>query len=383
MITRIAIKNYRSLDVDFTLEPVTVIVGRSGTGKTNLIDAMRFLRDALRPGAQCIPQNANIYSVTSADAEPLSFSIEFGLGAQYEKYVYEFEVAKKQAGVQQTNSVVREILKLGGRVLFERQINKWLVEPRVLQKPNLDFYQLVLPQISGVQDISIAHLLLTNGMGFYDFPGSVCTEASKDDLRPEAGLADDASNYASTLSRIRSNLARLGDWKEIVSALQKLNDRIDNVDMNTQQDKRLIVGHKVGEKVFTLDIANESEGFRRFLAHMLALYQTPAKQSLFFEEPEKGIHPGALETLAEELKAAPEDGRGQVILTTHSPTLLDQFDPDTIRVAEMREHVTKIGKLDPGQLTALKENLLSPGELFTFDPARMAEEHPVPIVAEK
>ena len=40
---------------------------------------------------------------------------------------------------------------------------------RVLQKPNLDFYQLVLPQISGVQDISIAHLLLTNGMGFYDY----------------------------------------------------------------------------------------------------------------------------------------------------------------------------------------------------------------------
>ena len=37
---------------------------------------------------------------------------------------------------------------------------------------------------------------------------------------------DYAHNYAATLSRIRSNLARLGDWQEIIGALQKLNDKI-------------------------------------------------------------------------------------------------------------------------------------------------------------
>jgi predicted ATP-dependent endonuclease of OLD family len=91
-----------------------------------------------------------------------------------------------------------------------------------------------------------------------------------------------------------------------------------------------------------------------------------------------------LETLAEELKAAPGDGRGQVILTTHSPTLLDQFDPAGIRVAEMGEHVAKIGKLVPEQLDAQKEDLLRPGELFTVDPARMdgAENQPAKVAEE-
>ena len=39
--------------------------------------------------------------------------------------------------------------------------------------------------------------------------------------------------------------------------------------------------------------------------------------------------------LAEQIRACPEAGRGQVILTTHSPDLLDLFLPESIRVVEM------------------------------------------------
>lgn len=373
MIKRIAIKNYRSLDVDFTLEPVTVIVGRSGTGKTNLIDALRFLRWALTPETVCVPENQNIFSVTQPVTEPLLFRLEFGLGVQYERYSYEVEIAQRPIQSREIGIIQSEMLKLGDQVLFVRQVDKWIHEPQIVQKPQLNRRVLALPLIAGVQEISIAHLLLTNGIGCYDFPGSVCIDESRDKIRPEAGLADSAVNHAAVLSRIRSNLARLNDWSEIVSALQQLNGNIDSVDLAEKEKNRVVVGHRMGEKVFTLGIANESEGFRRFLAHLLALYQTPAKQTLFFEEPEKGIHPGALETLAEELKAAYEDGRGQVVLTTHSPTLLDHFEPTAIRVAEMEDHVTRIGKLVPEQLEALKEDLLRPGELFTVDPARMEQ----------
>ncbi|NLF85082.1 MAG: hypothetical protein GX571_03120 [Lentisphaerae bacterium] len=52
-------------------------------------------------------------------------------------------------------------------------------------------------------------------------------------------------------------------------------------------------------------------------------------------------------------------------------------------MAEMGEHVTKIGRLVPEQMDALKEDLLRPGELFTVDPARMAEAPTVSRVAEE
>jgi len=51
LITRLKVKNYRSLaDVDIALSPLTVFVGENGTGKSNLIDLLRFVRDALTDG---------------------------------------------------------------------------------------------------------------------------------------------------------------------------------------------------------------------------------------------------------------------------------------------------------------------------------------------
>ncbi len=118
-------------------------------------------------------------------------------------------------------------------------------------------------------------------------------------------------------------------------------------------------------------LAQESDGFRRFYAHLLALYQTPPKQTLLFEEPENGIYPGALELLADEFKAAPEADRGQVLLTTHSPALSDHFSADQIRVVELVDLETRIGPLVEEQRSAIAEELLHTGELLTVDPARV------------
>jgi hypothetical protein len=52
MIHRIRIENFKSIDdVTVELSPVTVLVGKSGTGKSNFLHAIRFLRDALRNGS--------------------------------------------------------------------------------------------------------------------------------------------------------------------------------------------------------------------------------------------------------------------------------------------------------------------------------------------
>jgi recombinational DNA repair ATPase RecF len=48
MIKRIRIQNFRSLvDVTVDLDSLTVLIGRSGTGKSNFVDAIRFLRNSL------------------------------------------------------------------------------------------------------------------------------------------------------------------------------------------------------------------------------------------------------------------------------------------------------------------------------------------------
>ncbi|MBV9125520.1 MAG: ATP-binding protein, partial [Planctomycetes bacterium] len=84
-----------------------------------------------------------------------------------------------------------------------------------------------------------------------------------------------------------------------------------------------------------------------------------------------GLHPGALESLAFEFKTCPEDRRGQVILTTHSPQLLDYFPPEALRVVDIDQGQTRIDRVAPEQMESLRERLLQPGELLTVDPARL------------
>jgi len=60
-----------------------------------------------------------------------------------------------------------------------------------------------------------------------------------------------------------------------------------------------------------------------------------------------------------------------VILTTHSPQLLDSFPPESLRVVDVEKVETRIGPVAPEQMESLREHLLQPGELLTVDPARL------------
>ena len=153
--------------------------------------------------------------------------------------------------------------------------------------------------------------------------------------------------------------------------MRAVNGTANSLTLNAPNPDRLDIGYQINGRLLTFDVRQESEGLRRYLAHLLAMYQNPSKQTLLFEHPESGLHPGALESLAYEFKACPRDGRGQVILTTHSPQLLDYFPPDSIRVVDVEKMETRLGPVAPEQMESLREQLLQPGELLTVDPARL------------
>ena len=81
-----------------------------------------------------------------------------------------------------------------------------------------------------------------------------------------------------------------------------------------------------------------SSGTLRMLALMTALYGHPKANLLGIEEPENYVHPAALSSLVEHLLDARE--RVQIMITTHSPMLLDLFDdPAAVRVVSRGDGV--------------------------------------------
>ena len=77
-----------------------------------------------------------------------------------------------------------------------------------------------------------------------------------------------------------------------------------------------------------------SDGTIRFVALLTILYHPQPPELICIEEPELAMHPDAMPLLADMLQSAAE--RTQLIVTTHSPELVDQFtaEPSAVLVCE-------------------------------------------------
>jgi predicted ATPase len=355
MISRIRIQNFRSLiDVDVNLEPLTVLIGRSGTGKSNFVGAIRALRDMVSHQAV-----GNDNQPLGRQPAPHKFEVELSASTRSPGYSYRLAFG--------ASNPIMESLSVRDRVIFSQGLREWNVAPNVTPAP--DPGQVVLGSLTGLRDAAVAFNLISRGIGCYDFPGNVLQQ--KGEQAVAGGFSDRGRNPLTVVSSLHDDINRLNDWSALTDTMSSLNPSVRSIDLKLPERNELQVGYQVGDKIMLMGVAAESEGFRRYLATLLALYQTPAKQTLIFEHPENGIHPGAMETLANEFKRHVRQGRGQVIITTHSPQLLDHFEPEQIRVVDIENQQTHIGPLASEQMEALRERLLKPGELLTVDPARL------------
>jgi predicted ATPase len=388
MIKRIKIRDFKSIrEVDLELDPVTVLIGRSGTGKSNLVQAIRFLRNFLLNPQEAVNYEFGWDRITPVGEKNPKTSIELSFSVPGEDREYEYMIGFGTRPGQPTPVLSAEKLTFGGNILFSRNRVKQPPQPPWdwEKAPDLAVLPFIgdgpgLGSFPSVQEIVFAYAALSTGLGYYHFPSSTLTpsraqEHGQEFLKTLPGLSDNATNYLNTMARITQDFHNPNIRKNLLASLQAINPAIVSVELNSLiHPQQAIIGHKSADRVFDLSLEEESDGLRRFYAHLLALYQTPSKLTLDFEEPENAIFPGALSILADECKAAPHENRGQVILTTHSPMLLDSFDVDNVRAVDMRDGRTIVGRVSQEQRHAVKENLLSTGELLTTDRARLDEE---------
>ncbi len=368
MIHQIHIENYKSLrSVAVDLSPVTVFIGRSGTGKTNFASAIRFLRDYLAYGFGSVQQQYPACRCVTNPSGTMQFKVVFDVPGFPEQFTYRLHLGN------QVNLIQAESLEYGSATIFKQaeerqgQGAQWQTPPALVSVPQPG--AAALGRLPGLEEAVIAYTALTTSIGVYTFPFDVLN-ASAQHVRA-SGLADSGANFLDVMGAIARDLYKPDVRKAIVASLRRINETVANVELDSVQNpQQALVGHRLREKTLTLGLAQESDGFRRFYAYLLALYQQPSKQTLVFEEPENGIYPGALSLLSDEFKAAPDAGRGQVLLTTHSPALLDCFSEDQIRVVDLVDLETQIGPLAPEQKERIREELLHTGELLTVDPAR-------------
>ena len=172
-------------------------------------------------------------------------------------------------------------------------------------------------------------------------------------------LWKNGENLTQLLNDLRNNHSL--DFEKIEEELHKVNPSYKNIEINniTGQAYLSLREKNLNKTIGALHI---SDGTLRFLLLETVFLNPNRGAFIAIDEPERGLHPDMIRSVAEMIKSAAQNS--QLIIATHSPHLLNQFDLDDVIVFEKDEsNSTLIKKLSDSDFSDYDGQLL-PGQLW-------------------
>jgi predicted ATPase len=357
------------------LGSLNVIIGPNGSGKSNLLEALELLRNApdqfLKPisdgggvsdwlwkGGETKPEAA-LEVVLSYPPGPQNLRYRLAFTETQQRFeltderierekpdtakkknpyfYYHFSQGRPTLNVKdQSRYLQREDIDLDKSILAQRR------DPE--QYPEITYLAKNFPKISLYREWSF---------GRYTIP----RVPQKADLANDF-LSPDGRNLGLVLNRLQRDLPVK---KRLLAALSVLYEGI--VDYYVQIEGGTVQVF-LQEENCTIPATRLSDGTLRYLCLLAILCHPNPPAVICIEEPELGLHPDVLPTLAELLKEAAL--RTQLIITTHSDGLVDAMSdrPEAVLVAEKGPDGTTLTRLDPQQLAPWLEKYRL-GQLWT------------------
>lgn len=393
VVRSLILKRFRSVPSErIEFDNPTFLVGRNGSGKSNLVDAFSFLADAMAVPLQAVfDRRAGITAVrnrTSGKSYPpnLGLGVVFGAingngGAVGGRYAFEvralpnygFEVVKEQCLVEHSKE---------SRSWFEREKGSFRSNVKGLG-PSLDATALSLPLVGGDAHFAPVVSALSRFRVYSIEPPKL-----REMQDPDGGtsLRKDGSNAASVLQEIgrqsQEQLARIGEiLATIVPNTRAVRVRKHGNKLSLEftqewdddgKDSRKAAKKPAGgaSKRLRFEAFNMSDGTLRALGLLTAVFQRPAPSLVAIEEPETTIHPGALGAVLDLIRHAAKNM--QVVVTTHSPEVLDAkwIRPEHLRVVEWGHGATRVGEVSDATRAALRDHVMGAGELLRSNALR-------------
>lgn len=391
-IRRLVLKRFRSIpSACIAFDNPTIFVGRNGSGKSNLIGALSFLADAMTMPLRTVIERAGGLAALRNRMPGGSRAPKIGMRVDLvernggsERTFYAFEIGSRP---NRGFSVSREqcvVLNGDSRDWFDRRGTRFRSNVEGLTGPPIDDESLILPVIGGVQAFWMVWSVLS-GLRVH----AVDPQALRTTQEPDPGvvLRRDAGNAASVLREIEKSSPET--FALIADVLATIVPNLDGVAARARgRNLTLRFRQRWGEakpKRIDFEAFDMSDGTLRVLGILAALFQPGGLGLIAVEEPETNVHPGALESILDVLLAASE--RIQVVMTTHSPELLDAkwITDRHLRMVDWREGATHVAPVSAANRAALRDHLMGAGELLRADalePAANGDDHPDPRLFE-
>lgn len=373
-LRRVKLTNFKSIgQCDVELGRLTILVGRNGSGKSNFLDGLRFVVESLQTSLDhAIKARGGIDEVRRrSTGHPHNFSIELEMNlAEWRIGKYGFEIGSKPRGGFYVKHEELVICSARGESIAKFSVSNGEVEDASLEnmpKPATD--RLFLVTASGFKEFEEVYDALL-AMGFYNLN----PERMKDVHSPDAGelLRRDGSNIASVVARLSEDEPELKNRvQEYLAAVVPDIVDFERVPLGHRETLQFRQQVKGSSHPWRFYAANMSDGTLRTLGILIAAMQLVNRERrvrlVGIEEPETALHPAATSTLMDSLREAAAST--QIVLTCHSPDLLDRFDPavDSLLVVQSNQGLTDIGPADSASLETIRNHLFTAGELLRMD----------------
>ncbi len=324
MLTRMKFTNWRSLrDVEIKdLTPLTVFIGANSSGKSNILEALHFVRYAENAGGtEAVFQwrvKEKIRTIGAKIGSPVELELDYTFIDQPQpsriptKILTKYTVAFDVAGNTSYESPMKEFL---GPLMLPWGEKEWVAQ--FLEFITLR-WQLLREGFLPLTTLSTEANTSPDGLYIIDlFARNVPTMLNfMQQTKPEV-----YQNLEADLQRLLGYVSQLGTFR-------------DDKETRYFLEENWSLGHEA---------PTTSLGTARIIAMLTAYYaldmRSPELPGLVvIEEPDTAIHPLLLGKLVDLLRSYTErDEPRQFILTTHNPQFLNYFEPKEVQVVERDE----------------------------------------------
>lgn len=349
MINQLHIRNFKCLrDTTIAFEPLTVLIGQNDSGKTSILEAIHYLGATSSRAISEIFHGASSIDRLLWQGQPGGV-VSWELEGQDSAGVFNYQLSMLRKGF-----IARDLLDRGDLLRVERSGGVVATSIGSGWGDAPDQTTLKLAGDDGVEAATTARDAIRSSGVYKLAPRSLRSGAVP---TPDAILSETGDNLAAVLDGLIS-----GPDREAVLAMEaSLQAALPNL---RGFAVRPVLGGSPGEKVIefalsgggrraTIPCELASDGAMLITA-FLALAYSDTPEVLLIEEPENGLHSARLKEIIDLLRrmTTGEVGnkRRQIILTTHSPLLLNYARPEEVRIVrrdpEQGTQVTPLDKVE-------------------------------------
>ena len=335
-LKRIVVDGFKSIghDTAITFDDITVFLGANGSGKSNLVSFFKML-NYLSSGAlqKYVAESGMASSVLHFGPErtkAMDFFLEFEDGEWLDSYKAalsyfapdglffseEHVIAAKMGSI----APIEEFLPSAGRLESQLSVGE--------------------PSNSAYKKARAAIVRMMNGCKAFQFHNTSANSSIRSSCYIEHGayLRGDAGNLPAFLAAMKSTSPEY--YGRVVCAIREVVPQFrDFVLEPSSRNQSQIFLNWVGEDgdKYLFGPHQFSDGMIRFIALAALLLQPESKRPavIVLDEPELGLHPAAIQSLAGMVEIASKGS--QIVLSTQSAELAAMFPLESIRIVDYNQ----------------------------------------------